>query len=169
LRNHGSDLARDLVQLVLDLVQDGVNLGLVVDIDLWDGKQSKPGRNDQSHGIEPASNISQYPQRQAKLDRVKHVFHQEQASQLQQGGVQLGRGGVGKLVHLVLRNSQGDVRTFAEGIGHLLLEERHHDISVDLERQNCQQSRQGHIGHHTDQGEVAYRNQGETNRAKDEA
>ena len=43
--------------------------------DLGDGKETDPRENDESHGIEPAPNVGQEPERDSELDRVQHVLN----------------------------------------------------------------------------------------------
>ena len=49
---------------------------------------------------------------------------------------------------------------FGEWISSLLLQEGHHNVGVDFERQYSQKCCQRHVCHYTDEGIVAYRNQG---------
>ncbi len=58
---------------------------------------------------------------------------------------------------------------FGEGVGSLLLQEGHHHIRVDLEREDRQESRQRDVGHDADQAVVADRDQGDEDRAEDHA
>ena len=76
---------------------------------LGNSEKANPGQDDQSHGVEPASDIGQDPQGESKLDRVQHVLHQEEAFEFDQGSVQIGRGFVGKVVHFVLGDCQVEV------------------------------------------------------------
>lgn len=58
---------------------------------------------------------------------------------------------------------------FGEWICGFLLEESDHDIGIDLERQDRQKSRQGHISHHADERIVAYRNKSDKYGSKDDS
>ena len=73
---------------------------------LGNGEKSNPGDKDQGHGIEPASNVGENPQRQSKLDGIKHVLNKKETSKFEKGTVQFGRSVVGEAVHFFLGNLQ---------------------------------------------------------------
>ena len=73
---------------------------------LGNGEKTDPGDEDQGHGIEPASNVGENPQRQTKLDGIKHVLNKKETSKFEKGTVQFGRSVVGEAVHFFLGNLQ---------------------------------------------------------------
>jgi len=140
LGNHGENFPGDLIELGFDFVQNRVNLGLIQDIYLGNGEKTDPGDEDQGHGIEPASNVGENPQRQTKLDGIKHVLNKKETSEFEKGTVQFGRSVVGEAVHFFLGNLQVEFSYFGERIaGYLFLQESYHNIGVYLEGQYCQQ------------------------------
>ena len=73
---------------------------------LGNGEKSNPGDEDQGHGIEPASNVGENPQRQTKHDGIKHVFNKKETSEFKKGRVHFGQRIIGKAIHFFLRNLQ---------------------------------------------------------------
>ena len=76
---------------------------------LGDCEKADPGHEDQSHGVKPTSDVRQNPQRKAEFDGIQHIFHQEQTSELNEGGIEFIGGVVGNLVNFVLWDCQVDV------------------------------------------------------------
>jgi len=88
LWDHGEYLSRNFVKFAFYLVQYRVNLSLVINVNLWDCEEGDPWHNNESHGVEPASNICQNPKRESKFDRVHHVFNKEKATKFHNSSVQ---------------------------------------------------------------------------------
>ena len=92
-------LLLDAAELLLDLVQDGVQgLGVVyVDLEkrkdvvslvfkgigvplshLGDGEEADPGHDGEGHRVEPAAKVGEEPQRQTELEGLDPVLDEEQ-------------------------------------------------------------------------------------------
>lgn len=127
-------LVGDLCQFAAHQIQVGVDRLLVVLVDLGQGKQRDKGckdngkkllkrflvyilslgltQDDQSHAIEPGTNVGKHPQKTAKLDRIDEILNQKQTPQLRGKAIDMCHSHAGNVLHLLLRQRQIQLQVF---------------------------------------------------------
>ena len=88
--DEGHDLGLDLFNLDHHLGHHLVHLDLVVDVELGQGEESDPRKDDEGEGVEPGADVGQEPKAEAELDGVNHALDEEEPAELGQDGVEGG-------------------------------------------------------------------------------